>query len=147
MLNLKLGTQKIESEDELILEGKLEIGGFSEGFHAPISHWDRKQYLSQWMKGFEAILEDSNKSAFITAMYDPTKANFIFWWVMYLVGSDVYIQNHVLLMDELDEPFDEFDFQKFVPERETVTEDGEPISEWKVSIDDVRQALVTIENN
>jgi hypothetical protein len=98
------------------------------------------------VKGFGAILEGRNKSAFITTMYDPTTANFIFWWVMYLVGNDVYIQNHVLFMDELDEPFDESDFIKFVPERETVTEDGEPISEWKVSIEDIRQALVTIEN-
>ncbi|MGF1751124.1 hypothetical protein [Vibrio cionasavignyae] len=146
MLNLNLGAQKIEPDGEQVLDGQLIIGDFSEGFHASTSYWDRKKYLSQWVKGLEVILKGGNKSAFITTMYDPTTANFIFWWVMYLVGNDVYIQNHVLFMDELGEPFNESDFVKFVPERETFTEYGEPISEWKVSIDDIRRALETIEN-
>jgi hypothetical protein len=42
MLNLKLGTQKIESEGEPVLDGVLKIGDFSEGFHASTSYWDRK---------------------------------------------------------------------------------------------------------
>lgn len=141
MFSLKLGTVKIESEDEQILVGNIKI----EDFHVPLSYWDRNEYLSQWTKGLEAIFEGSKKSAFITAMYNPATANFIFWWVIYRVGNDVYIQNHVLFVDELKERFNESDFIKYVPERETITEDDDPISEWKVNIDDIRKALLTIE--
>ena len=143
MFKLKLGFQTIESEGEQALEGQLTIDEFSEPFKSSISYWNRDEYLSQWKSGFQAILQGEKKSAFITSMYDPTKANFIFWWVMYRNEKDVFIQNHVLFLDELDEAFDENDFIKFVPERETLSEDGEPISEWKASIIDIREYFST----
>ncbi|WNJ95662.1 hypothetical protein RND59_00630 [Vibrio ruber] len=146
MFSLKLGTVKIESEGEQILVGNIKIEDFSEDFHVPLSYWDRNEYLSQWTKGLEVIFSGGKKSAFITAMYNPTTANFIFWWIIYRVGNDVYIQNYVLFVDELKEPFDENNFIRYVPERETITEDGAPISEWKVNIDDIGQALLTIKS-
>jgi len=145
-LNLTIGKQVYGDSGNEFLEGKLEIGGFSEDFHASTSYWDSEKYLSQWKQGLEYICAGSDKSAVITTMYNPATANFIYWWVMYRVGRDIYMQNHVLLMEELDEPFNENDFQVFVPDRQTVTEEGEVISEWKVCIDDVKQALAAFEN-
>lgn len=145
MLNLTIGKQISDYGGEQILEGTLVIGDFTEDFHASTSYWDRKKYLSQWRRGLEAIRDGSEKSAVITDMYDPATANFIFWWVMYRLGGDIYIQNHVLFMEDLDKPFSERNLHEFIPERDTVTEEGEPISEWKVSLTDVQQALTSLE--
>lgn len=141
MLSIELSNEVIPFEGEQVLHGELRIDCFNEHFNAPISYWDRNKYLSQWKQGLNLILDGHSKSAFIATMYDPKTADFIFWWVMYRVGSNVYLQNHILFMDGLNEPFDENHFSKFVPERETVTEDGDAISEWKVSVEDIRGAL------
>lgn len=141
VFSVSLGTEVFESEDDLVISGSLIIGDFKEDFHASLSYWDRNRYLSQWKEGLERLLRRENYSAVVTTMYDPSTANFIFWWVMYLIGNDVYIQNHVLFLDELDKPFDETDLYSFVPEREIQTEEGEPISEWSVSLSAIRDSL------
>ena len=141
MLRIELSDEIAEFEGEQVLRGVLHISSSSEYFHAPVSYWDREKYLSQWRQGLNLILRGCSKSAFLTTMYDPATANFIFWWVMYLVGSEVHIQHHILFMEDLNEAFSENDFSRFVPERETMTEDGDAISEWKVSVEDVHGAL------
>lgn len=141
IFTISLGTEEFELEDDLVISGTLVIGDFTENFHASLSYWDRDSYLSQWTEGLKRLLRGENYSAVVTTMYDPSTANFIFWWVMYLIGDDVYIQNHVLFLDELDRPFDETDLYNFVPERETQTEEGEPISEWTVSLSAIKDSL------
>jgi hypothetical protein len=74
-------------------------------------------------------------------MYDPNTANFIFWWVMYLIGDDVHIQNHVLFLDELERSFDENDLYSFIPERETQNEEGESVSEWVVGLSSIEECV------
>lgn len=143
--DLELSSEVIVSEGEQVLLGKLSIDSFTEEFHSSISYWDRDKYLSQWKEGLNNIVYGNSKSAIITTMYDPITANFIFCWVMYLVGNDVFIQNHVLFMEDLKEPFDERKFAMYVPDRETVNEDGDAISEWRVSVEDIREALAKID--
>ena len=138
---IELGQDKFESEGEIVLSGSLTIGDFNECFQAPLSYWDRGNYLSQWRESLSQLLNGESNSAFVTAMYDPNTANFIFWWVMYLIGENVHIQNHVLFLDELKQPFDEHDIYKFIPARETHTEEGEPISEWVVNLRDIERCF------
>jgi len=78
-------------------------------------------------------------------MYNPKIANFISWWVMYPNGQDVYIQDHVLFLDELQQSFDERDMYRFIPDREVHTDEGGLISEWVIDINDVRGCLEQLE--
>jgi len=146
MFDLELSNETIEYEGDEALLGKIHIDNFSENFQASTSYWDRCKYLSQWKDGLNNIINGGSKSAIITTMYDPSTANFIFWWVMYAVGDDVFIQNHVLFIEDLKEPFNESNFAKYVPVRETVNEEGDTISEWKVNFNEIHEALVKIEN-
>lgn len=133
---ISLNRLEFERDGYLIMEGVLKIGGFIEKFESPVSYWSREKYLNQWNDGVARILSGCDKSAIVTTMHDPVTANLLFWWVMYSVGDKVYMQNHVVILDFLVEPFDENRLYDFIPDRETINEDGEKISEWVLDRDD-----------
>jgi hypothetical protein len=136
--SIDIESNKIEVSDDLVLPGSIRIGELKEGFHASLSYWSRADYISQWKVALDRLLRGEKRSALITSMYDPQTANFVFWWVMYLIEDLVHIQNHVLFLSDLNEPFDEDDIYASIPERETRTEEGESISEWTVELSAIR---------
>ena len=140
MMNFFIGFSgdEFQSEGDLVASGVLKIGDFTESLQISLSYWNREQYLDQWREALERLLKGGSSSAIVTTMYDSNTANFIFWWVMYLIGDSVHIQNHVLFLDELEQPFDEFNLYRFIPKRETHTEEGEPISEWVIKVTDLQ---------
>ena len=36
----------------------------------------------------------------MTSMYDPETANFLFTWVIYREGPALFVQNHMLFIDQ-----------------------------------------------
>jgi hypothetical protein len=142
--SISIGDKEIETEGDVVVAGSIRIGEFEDNFHASLSYWNRGDYISQWRDALNRLLRGETHSAVVTSMHDPLAANFIFWWVMYLVGDIVYIQNHVLFLSGLEKQFDEADMYSFVPERETQTEEGESISEWEVGILSIREFAETI---
>lgn len=107
------------------VSGRIRIGVFEESFSCPVTYWNRADYLSQWKTGLGRLLNGEHKSALVTSMRDPMFSNFVFWWVMYLNGDDIVVQNHVLFLDELGEPFELSALYQFIPNQEGV-EPGEP---------------------
>lgn len=75
------------------------------------------------------------RSALITSVTDPITANFIGWWPMYLVEDVVHVQNQLLFMADLSRPLDPSNPYEMVREHCSVSEDGERISEWEVSVE------------
>jgi hypothetical protein len=140
-MHIKLSDDELVYEGDRVLSGVLEIGDFKENFYASVSYWDKSKYSKQWKTACERLLDGNLKSALVTNIYNPSTANFLFWWVLYLSGNNVYIQNHILFLNELDKPFDEGKLYDFVPDRETETEDGESVSEWKIDIHEVSALL------
>lgn len=136
--------KEMEVEGDVVVAGSMRIGEFTENFHASLSYWGRGEYISQWKEALNRLLRGEKNSAIVTSMYDPNTANFIFWWVMYLMEDVVFIQNHVLFLGDLERPFDEVDLYSFIPGRETQTEEGEPISEWAVGILAIKECVDTI---
>lgn len=128
-------------DDDIFVFGTIKIDDFSENFQASLSYWNRDTYLFQWQQGLTRLLNGENQSALVTTMYNPATANFIFWWVIYLVGNAVHIQNHVLFLDDLAKPFNELHLYDFIPTREITTENNEPISEWVIELSDIRAYL------
>lgn len=135
--SIELDNKPFEIEGDLVVSGVLTIGDFNEKFQASLCYWDRTKYLSQWKEALQRLLSGESCTALVTTMYDPDSANFIFWWVMYLIGNKVHVQNHVLFLDELQRPFDEARLYSFIPEHNAQTEDGTPISEWLVEISEI----------
>jgi hypothetical protein len=134
-------TNKEPQNNEQVAHGYLKIGTFEECFEASLTYWKRSDYENHWSEGLKRLLLGNDKSALVTSMNDPQNANFIFWWVMYVLGGRVYIQNHVLFLERLDMAFDEKNIYKHIPIRETHTEEGVPLSEWVVDLDDIASFL------
>jgi hypothetical protein len=77
-------------------------------------------------------------------MRDPQTANFIQWWPLYRLDDTVHVQNQILFMDALPGPLLPHDPYVHVAERRTVSEDGSPISEWRVPVADVEHFLTHV---
>lgn len=129
-----------EVEDEKELSGKIEIGDFKENLTIPISFWSISKYISQWKQAVSFILESSaeNKSALITQVYNPEHSEYINCWPMYREGETVFVQNRLLLKEDLGSDLNPEKIEQYIDKREIVDEDGNKISEWKTTISELR---------
>lgn len=118
--------------------GLITIGSFQERFIAALDYWDAADYVRHWKQAIHRIIQPSPNSCLITSMYDPATANFIYWWPMYRIVDTVVIQNQILFLDKLPTPFDPNSPFSYVPKHETVNEDGVQISEWSLSIEELK---------
>jgi hypothetical protein len=120
-----------------ILIGEIRLNDFVERLEVPVVFWSADQYEQQWEDGVNRLLSGALKSCLITAMYDPKAANFIVWWPMYRAGDVVILQNQILFLDRLALPFDPLDPYRSIGDRITASEEGEAISEWILSFDEL----------
>jgi hypothetical protein len=60
------------------------------------------------------------------------------WWALYRVGEHVFAQNQLVFFDNLKSEFDANRAVEFLRDRQTENEEGLPISEWSVPMDDLR---------
>jgi hypothetical protein len=111
--------------------GTIRIGEFSEDFLASLTFWSANDYRKSWRRSFEVLDgDDPSTSCLVTSITEPEASNFIFCWPLYRAGETVFVQNSIIFLEELTEPFDAAAPWKSVRPRETVNEDGLPISEW-----------------
>jgi CdiI N-terminal domain len=122
-----------------VASGSIVIGEFTETFRVPLGFWDESDYRRSWRRAFEVLNENAHAtSCLMTAMTDPENSNFLTCWPMYREGEDVYIQNALIFLDEI-EDFDLAAPWDSVRPREVIDEDGNRISEWATSMRSVRE--------
>ncbi|XZN94686.1 MAG: hypothetical protein ACM65K_17590 [Microcoleus sp.] len=124
--------------------GSIQIGSFQEKFFSSLSFWSMQDYEFHWKKALQRIVSDYKSSCLITSMYDPARANYIEWWPIYRNQNLLYFQNGILLLDSIKDSFDISDPFQYVPEREINTEQGEKISEWIITVEDVENFLCNL---
>ncbi len=129
-----------KSPDKFLTRGQISIGDFAEEFECAIHYWNKEKYINQWLEGCNKICEES-KSALMTSIHEPKKANFMVWWVMHREKNIIYIQNHLLMMEGLLSPFVEENIYEHIRDRETIDEDGNEISEWQTTVSEVQEWL------
>jgi hypothetical protein len=120
-------------------QGLIILDQFSERFESPLHFWTADDYKQQWRDGIKRILDDEMKSALVTAMYPPESANFIMWWNMYRDQESVVFRNHLLLMEQLEQPFNIARLYSYVPERLPSVDEEYQVSEWEISFDRIRE--------
>ena len=124
--------------------GEIIMGEFREFFHSSLSYWNQEQYLNQWKEGINRICKNQEKSSLITDMYDPNSSNIIQWWVLHRDIESVRVRNELLFLGDLKQPFVEKDIYNYIEDRAKVNKDAIKISEWKISISDLRDFSLTI---
>jgi len=122
-------------------EGLLALGEWQESFLSSLYEWTKQDYERQWQAAINSLTKGAAKAALITEYVGTQSSSKLEWWPLYRIGETVYVQNHLLFYDQLSEPFSLGDISRFITDRRTVNEDGNPISEWNVPLAALRQFL------
>jgi hypothetical protein len=150
---------KIFATDEIVSEstnnatpafyGEIVIGDLHETFVASLASWTRDDYDRHWRKALERLIAGADRSALITDYVEPpthpSDGSYLVWWPLYRDGDTVYVQNHILFFGQLSQPFSSERPWDSVRDRETVNEDGQKISEWATTIEEIKYFLVGTE--
>jgi hypothetical protein len=129
-----------ENDGSVDAFGSITIGDFRETFRAPLGFWKESDYRRSWRQAFGVLSADLHStSCLMTAMTDPENSNFLTCWPMYREGENVYIQNAIIFLDEIEGAFDPAAPWDYVAPRSGIDEDGNKISEWTTSMDSLRE--------
>lgn len=129
--------EKQESLAEVI------IGTFREQITVPLEFWTKNDYREHWSHSLHELtnsVSPVSNVALVTEMHNPRTANFIKYWALYRKPGDsvVHVQEHILFLDKLTEPFSVDNLSQYVEQRESITAEGDNISEWTLSIEDIQ---------
>ena len=102
--------------------GEIRIGTFAERF-ACSGVEPAEELEAKWRSQLRLLLQGESKVALV---HDPR-----FAWIVYRIGNDCHVQQHLYV---------EGTFES-LPNRCTVNEDGERISEWKTNTAEIEQFL------
>ncbi len=142
MFNLKFifnGKFSSERNEEVAL-GEISLRNFTENFQSSLSFWRIEDYEKQWIEAAKRIFE-FNRTAFITDLGNPKISNFVTWWKAWRIDEQIFVQNQLSFLKEISGLFDLNNPYEFIGDRATETEDGEIISEWEVSVQDIKNFL------
>ena len=147
--------QKMLEKGEKGVMGRIIIGersdpkALNERIIIATNYWSPSDYIRQWMEALHMITDgpDNAKSALITEMYNPANPRWaIFWWPLYREKNSVYIHSQYLIDKDM-RPLS-INLNKlysYVDDRAKPTEGGDEVSEWEVSVDDMREFLDKLE--
>ena len=136
----------IESEfNETVLPAYIIIGDFKEGLQIPVTYWSVEQYYASWLACLEEGIRDESKSTLVVSMYAPKDINFLFSWILYFRGENVIIQNKIIFSEGIDD-FSINRLNEYAGEYEAYS-DGEKVSEWYTTVDEVREFICYLKGN
>ncbi len=141
MANFSIGFTGFDEQDPLVAIGAIRLGEHREYFESVIGFWGTEDYTKIWDAGLRRLLRGTSISCLATSVIQPSNANFVEVWPLYREESDVYVQNCLLFLDQLADEFDPTAPWVSVSPRSVVEGDGQRISEWRVSIDDIGEFL------
>jgi hypothetical protein len=124
--------------------------GDVEYFQASLDHWTIQQYTESWRTQLAKIARGGPVAVLLTSVHDPRSANFFRGWTVYNPGDgSLYLQDGLFFTDDLPAGWTLADPSTFAEARETVTEEGHRISEWKMEpadLDPDRSIVITDES-
>jgi hypothetical protein len=132
MFDIEFIDPEPEPQDEgwLGLWGRITLGDYSERFIAPLGTWTKADYERQWIEAADRLVSGHERTAFVTAP-------FRFWWTMWHEGEDVFVHEELLTPERYAGPYDGGVPYRLIEERFTESEDGDQVSEWRVSFADI----------
>ncbi len=139
--NFSIGFTGFDERDPLVAIGLIRLGEHREYFGSVLTFWGTDDYKGIWDAGLRRLLGGASTSCLATSVLEPSSANFVEVWPLYREESSVYVQNCLLFLNQLSHEFDTAAPWESVYPRSVVNEDGQRISEWQISIDDIGEFL------
>ncbi|CBJ80225.1 conserved hypothetical protein [Xenorhabdus bovienii str. Jollieti] len=146
MFNIVTKDSAVKFFGELTLPSSIIIDDFKEEFHLPITYWSLIDYKKSWYNALKEGLHKKNHAALAVSMYDPISVNFIFIWIIYFEGEDVFLQNQTLFIEDC-QNFSPSKLNDFIDPRYTETENGDRVSEWSTDINSILEFYKELENS
>jgi hypothetical protein len=140
VFDLELVGEPEGSGDRLFIWGRLTFGHFRDDFQAPLYDWAPGDYAAQWLDAGRRLVDGAPVAVFLTHMVHPT-APYHLGWPAWREGEHVYLQERLFLTERLPSPFDPYQAELFAGERQERTAEGDPISQWRVSLRDIAEFL------
>ena len=116
--------------------GRIVIGLFDEPFEADMKTWAIQDYERQWREAAGRLASGAPRTAFLTSDRGD-RAAWHSWWPAWREQGILRVQHHLLLRDQMTDPFDVRDPYRHIRERRTVSDDGKPVSEWEIDVNEV----------
>ena len=136
MFDLRVMSRRELDEGVPVMRGQITLDDFSEQFLSPLTTWTASDYEASWIASARRLAAGKPRVGFLTAVdVDEVIA---FCWQAWRVGNDVVFQETMLLPDRLTEPLRRDLPDVHVGDRRTENADGEPVSEWLVSLVDIQ---------
>ncbi len=120
-------------------EGELVVGNFSERFEMLFEDWSARDYEKQWLAALTAVLSTAPRAALVASAPRVQTANYVMLWPVYREQDVIYVQQQVLLLENIRSEFSYEHVDRFIDERETIDENGDLVSEWKTSVQAVQE--------
>ncbi|GAA4301153.1 hypothetical protein GCM10023086_16960 [Streptomyces venetus] len=122
--------------------GRITVGDFEESFPMDLTYRGVEEYQGSWIRALKRLERGDNAtSCLVSSIKNPATSNFVFCWPLYRSGEVVYVQSSLIFLEELDEAFVPDEPWRSVGPRSKVDEDGNEISEWQTTVDELRQFL------
>ncbi len=121
--------------------GELKLGEHCEHFGSILGFWGVGDYEESWLTALRRLVSGASISCLATSVIDPSNANFLEVWPLYREEDNVYVQNSLIFPDQLPHEFDPDAPWESLDPRSVIDEDGQAISEWEVSLGDIREFL------
>lgn len=121
-------------EDETL--GEIWLNGVRERFSVYIGHWDKDQYRAHWWLALQRVVNEKQPARLFTNMNHIDYAEYFRAWICYPEGDKVFVQEHMIFPDQMPPEFSHETPHLAIPPR-TIEEEGQKISEWEVSIQDL----------
>ena len=119
--------------------GRIVADQLDEEFVSSLYEWNKETYQAQWLHSLKGFLGGDKKAVLITWYVNPKESSNLQWWALYRGDGDtVHIQNHLPWYCNFDRDFSAAEASSFLHDRTTSDEDGNALSEWNVSVVEIK---------
>ena len=122
---------------------QLEIADARLIFSLDLRYWRVRDYQRQWKSGIDRLVLGAHSSALMTA-FRGRGGEAHHMWALWRADGRLHVQRHCVLPSEIAEPFDPLNPYEHVEARIPVTEEGLPLTEWSVELDQFFAAALRI---
>jgi hypothetical protein len=134
MFDIKVVTARIDAEDWSYAEIELALGDDRQRVATNLVEWSVEDYARQWRQGVQRLIDGETRNCLVTN-YQGRDAGVHFIWAMWREGEAVSFHEQLVPTEQLTAPFNPDVAWQLVGPRVSVTEEGEPVSEWMVEFE------------